>query len=77
MKRFIYTRHVKNRMRWRQITESEIELTVNEPDFTEPSEEGGFHSWKEFSGKYLRVTYQPEGDWFTIITAVKKKKGWR
>jgi len=36
-KRIQYTRHAKNRMRWHEITESEIELAIQKPDFVESS----------------------------------------
>jgi uncharacterized protein YuzE len=47
------------------------------PEYLEPSIEGRSNAWIETSGKFLRVTYKEEQDRFLIITAVKKKKGWR
>ncbi len=76
-KRIQYTRHAKNRMRWHEITESEIELAILKPDFVEPSIENRLNAWKKTFEKYLRVTYREETDKILVITAVKKQKGWR
>jgi len=72
-----YTRHAKNRMRWHRIIEAEVESAIQKPEFLEPSIEGGFNAWIKASDKFLRVTYKEETNRFLIITAVKKKKGWR
>jgi hypothetical protein len=63
-------------MRWHKITESEIESTINKPDFVEPSTGDRLNAWMKVSEKYLRVTYKQESDKNLVITAVKKKKGW-
>ena len=77
MKKFKYLRHAKNRMRWHLISEVEVESAIKKPDFFEPSTEGRFNAWVKASEKFLRVTYKEEPDRYIIITAVKKKKGWR
>ena len=69
-------RHAKNRMRMHGITEAEIDSAIERPDFTEPSVEGRINVWKKIGDRFLRVTYKDEGR-ILIITAVKKKKGWR
>lgn len=71
-----YTRHAKNRMRCHQITNTEIESAVNNPDFMEVISEGRVNAWMKVSEKYIRVTYKKESDKIYVITAVKKKKGW-
>jgi hypothetical protein len=70
-------RHAKNRMRMHGITEAEIDLAVENPDFSEPSVEGRINVWKKLGDKFLRVTYKDEPARILVITAVKKKKGWR
>jgi len=77
MKPIRYMRHARNRMRLHRITDDEVELTVQKPEHLEPSVESRFNAWRETSGKFLRVTYKEEQDRFLVITAVKKKKGWR
>lgn len=54
-----------------------MESAIQKPEFLEPSEEHKLNAWIKISDKFLRVTYKEEGDKFIIITAVKKKKGWR
>ncbi len=77
MKAIKYTRHAKNRMRRHNILEAEIEAAITQPDFVDPSSEEKKNAWKFILDKYLRVTYKEISDKILIITAVKKKKGWR
>ena len=77
MKEIRYTRHAKNRMRWHGITESEIESAILSPDFIESFSENRLNAWKRFPERFLRVTYEEKNGELLIITAVKKKKGWR
>lgn len=77
MKPIKYLRHAKNRMRGHKITESEVESAIQKPEFLEPSIEGRLNAWIKTSDKFLRVTYKEEIDRFLVVTAVKKKKGWR
>lgn len=77
MKPIKYTRHAKNRMRMHAITEAEVEVTIKKPDFTEPSGEDRTNVWKKAGEKFLRVTYKNDSAGILVITAVKKKKGWR
>ena len=63
-------------MRCHQITNTEIESAVNNPDFMEVISAGRVNAWMKVSEKYIRVTYKKESDKIHVITAVKKKKGW-
>ena len=60
-----------------RIIEKEVESALQNPEHLEPSLEGKLNAWIEISGKFLRVTYKEEGDNFLVISAVKKRKGWR
>lgn len=64
-------------MRLHGITENEVELAIGKPEHLEPSVEGRSNGWIEASEKFLRVTYKELEKNFLIISAVKKKKGWR
>lgn len=77
MKQIKYMRHARNRMRWHRITEAEVESALQVPEFLEPSVENRSNAWIKTSDKFLRVTYKEEADRLLVITAVKKKKGWR
>jgi hypothetical protein len=72
-----YVRHARNRMRLHRIIEKEVESALQNPEYLEPSVEGRLNAWIEKSGKFLRVTYREEEDNFLVISAVKKRKGWR
>jgi len=64
-------------MRWHKIPKAEVESAIGTPDFEETSSEKRSNAWKEISGRYLRVTYIKSDDEIVVLTAVKKKKGWR
>ena len=72
-----YTRHARNRMRLHGITEDDVESAIEKPAYLEPSIAGRLNAWLEMAGKFLRITYREEGNRFSIISAVKKRKGWR
>jgi len=77
MKPIKYTRHAKNRMRWRRIPKTEVATAIASPDFEEPASENRRNVWTKLSDKYLRVTYEESEEIILIVTAVHKKKGWR
>ena len=64
-------------MRWHKVIEPEVVSAISKPDFLSPSLEGKQNAWIKVPEKYLRVTYKEEADRILVITAVKKKKGWR
>jgi Domain of unknown function (DUF4258) len=72
-----YTRHAKNRMRLYKITEAEVELAIQQPEHLAPSIEGRLNAWREILGYFLRVTYKEEENRYLVISAVRKKRGWR
>ena len=67
-----YTRHARRRMKWRKISEAEIELTTYSPDDLEPSEKNRINSYKKIKDKILKVTYQKHDDRIQVITALWK-----
>jgi len=64
-------------MKMHNISEAEIVEAIKNNDFTAPSVEGRINSWKKSADKFIRVTYKNEPARIVVITAVKKKKGWR
>lgn len=64
-------------MRWHKISEDEILSALQKPEFLEPSVEGRFNAWIKTAERFLRVTYKEHPAEYLVITAVKKKKGWR
>ena len=76
MKLIKYMRHAKNRMRMHGITEADVEVAIEKPEFTDPSTDGRVNIWKKIDEKFLRVTCKNEPARILVITAVRKKKGW-
>ena len=67
-----YTRHARRRMKWRKISEAEIELATYSPDDSEPTEKNRINAFKKIEDKILKVTYQKHDDRIQIITALCK-----
>ena len=68
-----FTRHAKNRMRWRKINEQDVKLAISKPDFVGYSEYGETNAWIPLAEQFLRVTYKVEVDGIIVISVVKKK----
>lgn len=69
-----FTRHAKNRMRWRKIAEEDVRHSISKPEFIEKTEYGDINVWVKLSAdQYLRTTYREEQDAIVIISVVKKK----
>lgn len=69
----IFTRHAKNRMRWRQISVGEALQAVWAPDKKELLENNKFHYYKTINRKYLRVTLVFEHSGIVVISVVDKR----
>lgn len=69
-----YDRHAKRRLKERDVSEDEIEMVIQSPDYTEPSIKGRINAFKFLSGRYIRVTYKNKSDGILIITATIRKK---
>lgn len=66
-----YTRHARKRMKWRKISESEVESAVTSPDKLEPTE-NRLNAYKTIRGKMLKVTYVEFDDRTQVVTALWK-----
>ena len=69
-----FTRHAKNRMRWRGISEADIKLCLANPEQVKTGSLGKIDAWRKFGDKFLRVTYRRESKGLVIITAVMKRR---
>jgi hypothetical protein len=67
-----YTRHARRRMKWRKISESDIEMALRDPDKTEISEKNRLNAYKYINNRLIKVTFCHEDDLMKIITAVWK-----
>ena len=67
-----YDRHAKGRMKWRRISEQEVEAVITEPDKVESTEKERKNAFKQLGSRYLKVTYKDLPEEILIISAVEK-----
>ena len=67
-----YDRHARGRMRWRGISESEVEDAVADPDRVEPSIRGRTNAYKQIGDRQIRVTFVETENGILIITVVDR-----
>ena len=67
-----YDRHARRRMKWRKISQTEIEQVLEFPENTELSERGRKNVFKTIENRYIKVTYRELEDEILIISAVDK-----
>jgi len=68
------SRHAQRQMKWRKITEAEVESTIADPDMQQDSIRGRKNAFKTLGNRLVKVTYCREGDDIVIVTAVIKGK---
>lgn len=67
-----FSRHARRQMKWRKITENEVRSAINEPDTSADTVKGRRNAFKMVDGRLIKVTYKPEDDSLTVITAMVK-----
>ena len=67
-----YDRHARRRMRWRGISETEVEDTILDPDRVEPSIRGRTNAYKQIGDRQIRATFVETEDGILIITVVDR-----
>ena len=67
-----YDRHARRRMRWRGISETEVEDTIADPDRIEPSIRGRTNAYKQIGDRQIRVTFVETENGILIITVVDR-----
>ncbi|MBI4435549.1 DUF4258 domain-containing protein [Candidatus Uhrbacteria bacterium] len=67
-----FTRHAKNRMRWRGITKAEVESTLLRPDTVERLSPDKANYFKTIRARRMRVTAVQEERQLVVISAVIK-----
>ncbi len=70
-----FDRHAKKRMKWRKISEEEVNLTLNNPDKVEQSIRGRINVYKVIGERYIKVTYKEFSEEVLIISVVDKGGG--
>ncbi|MEW6200765.1 MAG: DUF4258 domain-containing protein [bacterium] len=67
-----YDRHARRRMKWRKISETEVEETLQNPDKEDKTTKGCINRYKTIGQRYIRVTYKEFEDEILVISAVDK-----
>ncbi len=67
-----FDRHARRRMKWRKISEDEINLVLSSPDKTEQSIKGRTNLYKAIGTRHIKVTYREFSNEIFIISAVDK-----
>jgi hypothetical protein len=69
-----FSRHAKRQMKWRKISEKEVEETLISPEKTEDSIKGRKNAFRHVGKKWLKVTFIQEIDQLVIITVIDKTR---
>lgn len=72
-----YVRHAKKRMKDREVSEIETELTIENSDICKPSVKGRINAYKFINGRNLRVIFKEETAFILAITGAIRKKPFR
>ncbi len=67
-----FSRHARRQMKWREITEREVKLALNNPDKLEDTVKGRKNVLKTIGGRLLKITYKPENGDVIVITTIAK-----
>lgn len=70
----IFTRHARQRMKQRRVTEKQVEETLTDPDKIEPGDNGGDIAIRRYGGRDVRVVYsEPSEDKYVVYTVIKPR----
>ena len=67
-----FSRHAKRQMKWRGISEEEVQSAISNPEETENSIKGRKNAFKHIGKKWIKVTFKEEADTITIVTAMDR-----
>jgi len=70
--KILFSRHAKRQMKWRKISEDDARAAINDPDNLADTVKGRKNAFKMVRGRSLKITYKPEGQNLTVITALVK-----
>lgn len=67
-----YSRHARRRMRWRRITEQEVEDTIRNPDRMESTHQGKANAFKLIGSRRIGVTFRESEIGIVVVTVVDR-----
>ena len=68
----VYSRHARRRMRWRRITEGEVEETIGNPDRLEATTRGRTNAFKWIANRHIRVTFVESETAIVVVSVVDR-----
>ncbi|MBI4715602.1 MAG: DUF4258 domain-containing protein [Nitrospirae bacterium] len=68
------SRHARRQMKWRDVSEAEVEEVMRRPEVTEDSVKGRKNAFKHLGGKWLKVTFIEEPDRIVVVTVVDRNR---
>lgn len=72
--RIIYTRHARQRMMQRAVTEQQVEETLSDPDAMEAGDNGGDTAIRRYGDREVRVVYGELRDGVYVVYTVVKPR---
>jgi len=69
-----FTRHAKNRMRWRRISSEMVNLVLENPDKIESKDENNFEYYKNIDRIIYKVFCVVIDNRFVIKSVIKKER---
>ncbi len=70
-----FDRHARRRMKWRNITESEVMFVLDNPDRTEDTDKGRKNAYRIVKDQCIKVTFRTTDEEILVISAMRKKIG--
>lgn len=67
-----FDRHARRRMKWRRVSEEEVNQVLQNPDVLEKSIKDRINAYKAVGRRYLKVTFKEASDEILIISVVDK-----
>ena len=67
-----YDRHARRRMRWRRISQEEVESVFRDPERLETTERGRMNAFRWVGNRYLRVTFRELESSILVISVVDR-----
>jgi len=61
-------------MKWRQISEEEVKITVTSPDHLQETIKERRNALKKIGEKLIKVTYRLEDEQMVIVTIIDKRQ---
>jgi hypothetical protein len=67
-----FSRHARRQMKWRRVSESEVQEAIHNADKLEDTVKGRKNAFKMVEGRQLKVTYLSDTEELIVITTIVK-----